>query len=64
MGESSIFYNYVLKFENGRLESYYIEAEIDGYNACFTTFSYDEIELMLPIVEDEIDTIGETKTVK
>ena len=52
-GQQMDIYNAVLTFKNGRLESYYFEAEIDGYNAVSTTFDYTPKQIVLPKMDSE-----------
>lgn len=50
--DATTLYNIVLKFNNGRLQSYYFEAEIDGYNCAYTVFEYDDTKVNLPNVKN------------
>lgn len=47
-GEKTTLYNIKLKFNNNKLEYYYFEAYIDGYNCAKTTLGYTPVELVLP----------------
>ena len=47
-GEKITFYNIKLKFSDGKLEYFYLEGEIDGYNCIKTMFEYEPVEIVLP----------------
>lgn len=49
-GQAYTFYNIVLKFRNGKLESFYMEGVIDGYNCINTILSYDEVDIDIPLI--------------
>ena len=47
-GQSFTYYNVIMRFNNGKLDYWYAEAEVDGYNCFKTMYSYDPIEITPP----------------
>ncbi len=51
-GEIMNLFHVSFRFENGKMMSYYFEAEIDGYNAIQTTMDYNPVSIAFPWQEN------------